>query len=77
MLTYFKCYIYLDVLMYVPIVYGFLPEINVFVLRECHVFQVTIHEVSFHSLPHLLCILLDIGGNDSVSEKCRTSKSKW
>ena len=26
-----KCYIYVDVLMYVPIVYGFLPEINVFV----------------------------------------------
>ena len=30
-LTYLKCYIYVDVLMYVPIVYGFLPEINVFV----------------------------------------------
>ena len=40
---------YLDVLMYVPIVYGFLPEINVFVF-VCHCVMKIKQNMSLQSL---------------------------
>ena len=47
-LTYLKCYIYVDVLMYVPIVYGFLPEINVFVfVAHTNITKCAIHNIAF------------------------------
>ena len=54
-----KCYIYLDVLMYVPIVYGFLPEIKVFVFVYSYSFLqnvFTTGRVCFNLIANVLTI---------------------
>ena len=41
-------------LMYVPIVYGFLPEINVFVFVECHA------HFGYHTTSQVAALILTI-----------------